>query len=174
MNVFVIDYGQDDPAKCTAKKMARMGLATEVTRKFHASNTTVVLNPFAASLLTPLDAGCKSVLAIDCSWNQAQEVFFRKIGGKHRRLPALLAGNPTNYSRLGILSSVEAVAATLFILGEGEQAAEFLSIYKWGPTFETLNHDPLQEYSKVSSEAEMEQIERSFFPQLIPEEPRRF
>jgi rRNA small subunit aminocarboxypropyltransferase len=166
LNVFVIDYGQDDPAKCTAKKMAHMGLATEVTRKFHASNTTIVLNPFAGQLLTPLDAGCKSILAIDCSWNLAQEVFFRKIGGKHRRLPALLAGNPTNYSRLGILSSVEAVAATLFILGEKEDAEKYLALYKWGPTFQTLNHDPLDEYGKASSETEVEEIERSFFPQL--------
>ncbi len=173
MNVFVIDYGQDDPAKCTAKKMAHMGLATEVTRKFHASNTTIVLNPFAPSLLSPLDAGAKSILAIDCSWNQAQEVFFRKIGGKHRRLPALLAGNPTNYSRLGILSSVEAVAATLFILGEADQAREFLSLYKWGPTFESLNSEPLKEYAAASSEGEIEQIERSFFPQLNVQERRK-
>ncbi len=166
MNVFVIDYGQDDPAKCTAKKMARMGLATEVTRKFHASNTTVVLNPFAGTLLSPLDAGCKSILVIDCSWNLAQEVFFRKMGGKHRRLPALLAANPTNYSRLGILSSVEAVAAALFILGERDDATRFLSLYKWGPTFGTLNHDPLEEYAKASSETEVEEAEVSFFPQL--------
>ncbi len=166
MNVFVIDYGQDDPAKCTAKKMVHMGLATEVTRKFHASNTTIVLNPFAGTLLTPLDANCKSILALDCSWNQAQEVFFRKMGGKHRRLPALLAANPTNYSRLGILSSVEAVAAALFILGEEESARQFLGIYKWGPTFETLNHDPLEEYAKARSETEVEEAELSFFPQL--------
>lgn len=171
MNVFVIDYGQDDPAKCTAKKMAHMGLATEVTRKFHASNTTVVLNPFAPTVLTPADASSKSILAIDCSWNQAQEVFFRKIGGKHRRLPALLAGNPTNYSRLGILSSVEAVAAALFVVGEAEEARSFLRLYKWGSTFETLNHDPLEEYSKASSEQEVEEAERSFFPQLrVPDQ----
>lgn len=170
MNVFVIDYGQDDPAKCTSKKMVHMGLATQVTRKFHASNTTIVLNPFAGNLLTPLDASSKSLLAIDCSWNLAQEVFFRKMGGKHRRLPALLAANPTNYSRLGILSSVEAVAATLFILGEEEDARRFLSLYKWGETFESLNHDPLQEYARASSETEVEEIERSFFPQLrLPE-----
>ena len=170
MNVFVIDYGQDDPSKCTAKKMAHMGLATEVTRKFHASNTTIVLNPFAGQLLTPLDSACKSILAIDCSWNQAQEVFFRKIGGKHRRLPGLLAANPTNYSRLGILSSVEAVAAMLYIVGEQEDAKRLLDIYKWGPTFLTLNHDPLEEYARSSSEEEVGEIERSFFPQLrVPE-----
>ena len=166
MNVFVIDYGQDDPAKCTAKKMAHMGLATEVTRKFHASNTTIVLNPFAGTVLSPLDVGCKSILAIDCSWNLAQEVFFRKIGGKHRRLPALLAANPTNYSRLGILSSVEAVAATMLILGEEGKGMELLNIYKWGATFQTLNHDPLEEYAKASSEMEIEEIELSYFPQL--------
>jgi pre-rRNA-processing protein TSR3 len=169
LNIFVIDYGQDDPAKCTAKKMVQMGLATEVTKKFHASDSTIVLNPFAGTRLAPQDAGStKSILAIDCSWNLAQEVFFRKMGGKHRRLPALLAGNPTNYSRLGILSSVEAIAATLFILGEEEEAKEFLNIYKWGPTFETLNHDPLEEYSRATSEIEVEEIERSFFPQPKP------
>ena len=166
MNVFVIDFGQDAPEKCTAKKMVHMGLATEVTRKFHAPNTTVVLNPYSGQILTPIDKMCKSILAIDCSWNLAQEVFFRKIGGKHRRLPGLLAANPTNYSRLGILSSVEAVAATLFILGEEEEAMRFLNIYKWGPTFMTLNHDPLVEYAKASSEEEAVEIERSFFPQL--------
>jgi pre-rRNA-processing protein TSR3 len=174
MNVFVIDYGQDDPAKCTSKKMVHMGLATEVTRKFHASNTTIVLNPFAGTVLSPLDVSCKSILAIDCSWNLAQEVFFRKIGGKHRRLPGLLAANPTNYSRLGILSSVEAVAATMFILGEEDEAMRYLALYKWGPTFETLNHDPLVEYSKASSEEEVVETERSFFPQLRIPERRRF
>jgi pre-rRNA-processing protein TSR3 len=167
LNVFVIDYRQDDPAKCTAHKMVHMELATEVTKKFHASDSTIVLNPFAPTLLSPVDSkSAKSILAIDCSWNLAQEVFFRKIGGKHRRLPALLAGNPTNYSRLGILSSVEAVAATLFILGDPEEANRFLAIYKWGPTFESLNHDPLQEYAKASSDIEIEELEKSYFPQL--------
>jgi pre-rRNA-processing protein TSR3 len=166
MNVFVIDYGQDDPAKCTSKKMVHMGLATAVTRKFHAANTTVV-NPFAGTLLSPLDAGCKSILAIDCSWNLAQEVFFRKMGGKHRRLPALLAANPTNYSRLGILSSVEAVAATLFILGEEESAEKYLALYKWGPTFRTLNSEPLAAYESSRDEVEVHEIEKSYFPRLF-------
>jgi pre-rRNA-processing protein TSR3 len=166
MNVFVIDYGQDDPAKCTAKKMARMGLATEVTRKFHAASNCIVLNPFAPKLLTPLDSDSKSILALDCSWNIAREVFFRKIGGKHRRLPALLAANPTNYSRLGILSSVEAVAAALFITGHDEEGRRFLEIYKWGPTFETLNSEPLLAYSKASSEEMVSELEGEYFPQL--------
>ena len=167
MNVFVIDYGQDDPTKCTAKKMVHMGLATEVTRKFHASNTTIVLNPFSGQLLTPIDKGCKSILAIDCSWNLAQEIFFRKMGGKHRRLPILLAGNPTNYSRAGILSSLEAVAATMFILGETAEAERYLALYKWGPTFETLNSELLVAYAAARDEIEAHAIERAYFPHLF-------
>src|SRR5271166_2139521 len=106
MNILIIDYGQDDPGKCTAKKMVKMGLATEVSRKFHAASSMLVLNPFAEIVLSPPDGSAKAVLAIDCSWNLAQAVFFKKLGGKHRRLPALLAANPKNYSRLGVLSSV--------------------------------------------------------------------
>ena len=167
MNVLIIDYAQDDPVKCTARKMVRMGLATEVSRKFHAASSMLVLNPFAEIVLSPPDSSAKAVLAIDCSWNLAQAVFFKKLGGKHRRLPALLAANPTNYSRLGMLSSVEAVAATLYIVGEKAEAERALSIYKWGPTFLTLNEDPLKEYSEADSEDSVRVLEREFFGQFF-------
>lgn len=166
MNIYVLDYGQDDPSKCTAKKMVRMGLAADVPKKFHASSATLVLNPFSDIVLSPIDSASKGLLVIDCSWNIAKEVFFRKLGGKHRRLPALLAGNPTNYSKLGLLSSVEAVAATLYIVGEKSEAERYLSIYKWGPTFLTLNHDPLEEYSLAESEDEVRDLEPQFFPSI--------
>src|SRR2546428_13670555 len=114
----------------------------------------------------PDDRGVKGILVLDCSWNQAKEVFFRKLGGKHRRLPGLLAANPTNYSRLGILSSLEALAGSLFIIGEDLQAEGLLALYKWGPTFETLNHEPREAYKNARSEAEVLKLEREFFPQL--------
>jgi pre-rRNA-processing protein TSR3 len=107
------------------------------------------------------------VLAVDCSWNQAQEVFFRRLGGKHRRLPILLAANPTNYSKPGVLSSLEAVAATMYILGEVEESERYLSIYKWGPTFLTLNHDPLEDYRTSRTEGRVLQHEREYFPRLF-------
>jgi pre-rRNA-processing protein TSR3 len=172
MNVLVIDYDQDDPGKCTAKKMVRMGLATEVSRKFHAASSLLVLNPFSEIVLSPEDRGSKGILDIDCSWNLAQGVFFKKIGGKHRRLPALLAGNPTNYSKLGLLSSVEAVAASLFILGYEEESDGFLRLYKWGETFKTLNAEPLREYRDATSESEVRDIELMYFPQLSSQPER--
>jgi pre-rRNA-processing protein TSR3 len=169
MNILVIDYGQDDPDKCTAKKMIRMGLATEVSRKFHAASSLLVLNPFGEIVMSPEDKNSKGILDIDCSWNFAREVFFKKLGGKHRRLPALLAGNPTNYSKMGMLSSVEAVAGSLYILGEKEDASRYLSLYKWGPTFLSLNADPLEEYSRAKTEDEVRDLEREFFRQYFPE-----
>lgn len=157
---------QDDPTKCSARKMINMDLAKGVSRKFHASDKMIVLNPYAHRVLSPPDRGAKSVLVIDCSWNQAQEVFFRRLGGKHRRLPVLLAANPTNYSRAGVLSSVEAVAATMYILGEMEEAERYLSIYKWGPTFLTLNHEPLEAYRRSRTEGKVIHAQREYFPQL--------
>jgi len=167
LGVFALEMGQDDPLKCTARKMIQMELAKGVGRKFHASDKVIVLNPYATRVLSPADRGAKSVLVVDCSWNQAQEVFFRRLGGKHRRLPTLLAANPTNYSKAGILSSLEAVAATMYILGESERADAFLNLYKWGSNFKTLNAEPLREYSKARTEGAVLRAERDFFPSLF-------
>jgi rRNA small subunit aminocarboxypropyltransferase len=164
VRVFVLDYGQDDPAKCTGKKMVRMGLATNVPPKFHASNSTIVLNPFAEKVLSPEDSGAKGILVVDCSWNSAREVFYRRIGGKHRRLPGLMAANPTNYAKLGRLSSLEAVAASLYILGEEDDANRYLAILKWGETFRTLNSEPLSDYSRAKTEEDVVRIEKEYFP----------
>lgn len=168
LGVFALEMGQDDPTKCTARKMIHMDLARGVGRKFHASDKIIVLNPWAHRVLSPPDKRvAKAILAIDCSWNQAQEVFFRKLGGKHRRLPTLLAANPTNYSRAGMLSSLEAVATTFYILGEVEEATRYLSIYKWGPHFLTLNQEPLEEYRRARTEGKVLKAEREYFPQLF-------
>jgi len=167
IGVFALEMGQDDPTKCTARKMINMDLAKGVSRKFHASDKVIVLNPWAHRVLSPPDKGAKSVLVVDASWNQAQEVFFRRLGGKHRRLPILLAANPTNYSRPGVLSSVEAVAATMYILGEVEEATSYLNIYKWGPNFITLNQEPLEAYRKARTEGKVIQAQRDYFPQLF-------
>jgi rRNA small subunit aminocarboxypropyltransferase len=167
MNVYALEMCQDDPLKCTARKMIHMELAKGVGRKFHASDTTLVLNPYAHRMLSPPDRGAKGILVVDCSWNQAQEIFFKRLGGKHRRVPLLLPANPVNYARPGMLSSVEAVAGALYVLGEVEEATSLLNIYKWGPNFLTLNHDPLESYRLCKSEGKVLQQEREYFPHLF-------
>jgi pre-rRNA-processing protein TSR3 len=167
VNIYALEMGQDDPTKCTARKMIHMELAKGVSRKFHASDSTIVLNPYAHRVLSPPDRGAKGILVVDCSWNLAQETFFRKLGGKHRMLPVLLAANPTNYAKPSMLSSVEALAAALYILGEVDLADEYLALYKWGPTFKALNAEPLEAYRKARTEGKVLQEEREFFPRLF-------
>jgi pre-rRNA-processing protein TSR3 len=68
-----------------------------------------------------------------------------------------------NYAKQSKLSSVEALAASLCILDFREKASHLLSLFKWGPTFLTLNAEPLKAYSTASSEEDMAKAEAEFF-----------
>lgn len=158
--------GQDDPRKCTSMKLLRLGLAHRVFRASHIPWRSVVLNPASGNVLTASDRViilAYGVTVIDCSWELAQQVFDRKFAGRNRRLPTLMAGNPTNYGALGKLSSAEAVAAVLYVCAFREQAGELLSKFKWGPTFLALNENALLEYASASSPEEVYKIESDYF-----------
>ena len=158
---------QDDPFKCTAAKLAKFRLA-EAVRFIRKSS--IVLNPF--SLVPVMKKDCEiadSVCAIDCSWERADEVLKnRRLASKGigRRLPAMLAGNPTNYAKLGRLSSAEALAGALYVLGEKKVAAEIMDKFKWGHTFLELNSYLLEDYAGAETEEQITQLEKEYFPQL--------
>jgi pre-rRNA-processing protein TSR3 len=86
--------------------------------------------------------------------------------GIARRLPAMLAANPTNYAKLGKLSSVEALAGALYILNEKELAAKMMDKFKWGHTFLELNADLLDDYADAETEEQVAELEKEYFPQL--------
>jgi pre-rRNA-processing protein TSR3 len=86
-----------------------------------------------------------------------------KVKGENRRLPTLLAGNPTNYSIRGRLSTAEALAAALVITGFEKEAERLLAVFNWGNTFLTLNKEPLETYSRTLP-AEMSKQEQEYFP----------
>jgi pre-rRNA-processing protein TSR3 len=124
------------------------------------------MNPLASRVLLPADrilADRDGLVAVDCSWERAQDVFGARLLGTGRRLPALLASNPINYAKLHKLSSVEALAAALYILGFKTEAGRLLAPFKWGETFFTLNNEPLESYSKVETTEGMSQVEAQFF-----------
>jgi len=166
VKVFIFHMRQDDPKKCTSAKLFRLQLAKPLFRLSNIPTKAIVLNPVAERILTRNDRMIvkeKGLVAIDCSWEKADQVFERSFPGVNRRLPLLLAGNPTNYATLSKLSSLEALAAALYITGFKAQARRFLSIFKWGSTFSSLNEQPLNEYSKAEDLGEIVELERSFF-----------
>ena len=58
----------------------------------------------------------------------------------------------------------------MYILGEVEEATSYLTIFKWGPTFLTLNHDPLESYRRARTEGKVIQAQREYFPHLFEAE----
>ncbi len=86
--------------------------------------------------------------------------------GIGRRLPAMLAANPTNYAKLGKLSSAEALAAALYILDEKKMATEIMDKFKWGHTFLELNSNLLEDYANAETKEQIEQLEKEYFQQL--------
>ena len=71
-----------------------------------------------------------------------------------------------NYAKLGILSTSEAIAAALYILGYKEHAKDIMNKFKWGHTFIDLNHDILEDYSHVKEQNKIIEIEKEYFPNL--------
>lgn len=156
MNVQVLMFRQDDPKKCTAAKLVKFNLAKSVTR---TNPGTIILDPFAKQTLLRHDSKiADSITGIDCSWNLAENTFTKRFGGIPRKLPPLLAGNPVNYSKLGKLTTVEAIAGAVFILGYEDLAHQLLSKFNWGHTFYELNADLLQDYSKLELEEQIQPL----------------
>ena len=164
--VFVVQLRQDDPKKCTAAKMVRFHFAEPLFRIRRIPRRALVLNPFASKVLLNDDrdeAINFGLVAIDCSWEKVQTAFSHPLPGQNVKLPPLLASNPTNYAKPQRLSSLEALAASLHIMGFQQEAGKLLSTFKWGPTFLSLNRELLEAYALASDEQELQVAESQFF-----------
>jgi pre-rRNA-processing protein TSR3 len=160
---------QDDPKKCSARKLSRMGLALLVESPRKLPHGAILLDPFSGIALSPADKGAvmgRGLVAIDCSWDKAEETFPRvrkesRLEG--RTLPMLLAANPTKFGKWGELSTLEAIAATYYIIGQKELSKRLLSIYTWGIRFLETNREPLEAYSNCSSGEEVVRVQTEFY-----------
>ena len=152
--------GDDDPEKCTARKLARFDLVS-LHRSDRDAPYGVVLNPHAERALSPADADGGPLVALDCSWESAGEARF-SLPGDHRALPYLVAANPVNFGRPMRLTTVEALAAALTIFGRRERAAGILSKFTWGHTFLELNEEPLRRYAACADSAAVVEIQREY------------
>ncbi|ADN49819.1 DUF367 family protein [Vulcanisaeta distributa] len=150
--VFIYRLPQDDPRKNTAIKLVRFGFAQLVDSIKALPSGSIILDPTVKTPLTPSDrviAESRGLSLIDCSWKRAVDVHTKFIRGKfiRRRLPLLIAANPTHYGKPYILSTIEAVAAALYIMGFKDEAMEVLRLYKWGPNFIIINQKYLERYA---------------------------
>ena len=159
MKLIIYHANEDDPKKCTAKKLSRFSYAIIEKNIKKMPSGYILLNPFSEKSISKedLDTAKKNgIIAVDCSWENAENSFGYLDRKNHSRaLPFLLAANPVNYGKPFKLTTLEAFAAALYILDEIEQAEKILSIYTWGNQFLNLNKQPLEDYRKASTSKEV-------------------
>jgi pre-rRNA-processing protein TSR3 len=157
--LFVLHAGECDRKKCTALKLARLGKANLLRQGSGFPPGVISLDPFSPRFLAPADlpaAGKKGILALDCSWDRVDPgAFHRHLARRRvepRALPFLVAANPVKFGQPFRLSTLEALAAALYILGKKHQAADILGAYNWGPRFLEVNREPLEDYAAAMDE----------------------
>jgi pre-rRNA-processing protein TSR3 len=150
-----------DPRKCTVKKLERAGFLKIFKTISQIPRNTLLLDSTAEQALSPADKNVHSITVLDCSWVvlDTGKVSSWRI---RRALPFLVAANPVNFGKPCVLSSIEALAAALFILGEGERASSVLSKVSWGIRFLEVNREPLDLYAKAKDSSEVIKIQDLF------------
>ena len=102
---------------------------------------------------------------MDLSWANIDSWPEMRHDLAQRGLPYLLAANPVNWGKPMRLSSAEALAAAVYILGEKRQAEEILGKFKWGLNFLDLNREPLDRYSAAINSTEVVEIMKEYIPE---------
>src|SRR5437016_11184579 len=148
--------GQCDPKKCTSLRLKRFGLLSLVPRTSGLPRGSIVLTPEAEQALSLADAPRaerRGLAVVDVSWKRGR--FPLVPQGTARALPYLLAANPVNYGKPFVLSSVEAFAPALVILGHPDEARAILAKFAWGEQFIVLNREPLTAYADAADSSEV-------------------
>jgi pre-rRNA-processing protein TSR3 len=131
---------------------------------------SILLNPFSMKALSreDLSNARRGIVALDCSWEKAWEVFSQvHMRTEGRVLPLLVAANPINYGRISKLTTAEALGASLYILGYKKEGEKILSKFKWGKTFLSLNGEILEAYAGAGSSKELLRIQREYFQEVL-------
>lgn len=150
-----------DPRKCTVKKLERAGFLKIYTKISQVPRNTLLLDPTAEQALSPSDRYVKSITVLDCSWVVLDTGKFRSWRIR-RALPFLIAANPINFGKPCVLSSVEALAGALYIIGEKDRASDLLAKVSWGIRFLEVNKEPLDLYSNAKDSNEVIKIQEEY------------
>ena len=166
--VIIYDKCQCDPKKCTAKRMLKFGLGKEAKTLGAIPKGSIVLSPFSDRAMSPADIvhARKGLVVMDLTWTNIDE-FPRLKKVEERALPYLLASNPINWGRPMELNSAEAVMAALWILGEREQAEQFLGRFNWASEFMRLNGAMLDDYARAKDSTEVVRIQNEYIESVV-------
>ena len=175
--VHAIWLAQDDPKKNTAVRLSRRG-DLKLHEKFNQlPRRGIILEPLCGKVLGPEDHELLlnqggALVGLDCSWahieNSVSEVM-RKTKLQGRMLPLLLAANPVNWGKPGKMTTAEALAAALYLIGKEEQARKLLGAFRWGEQFFILNKEPLDAYRDAKTSSELVDLQFEFFDIERPE-----
>ena len=168
--VHAIWLAQDDPKKNTAVLASKRGDMKLHKRINTAPKRGIILEPSCGKVFGPEDheilLNGGSLVGLDCSWAHIEESVqqvMKKTRLIPRMLPLLLAANPVNWGRPGRLTTAEALATVLYLVGEREQAEQVLGAFRWGQRFFELNKEPLDAYALARTSAELVELQFEFF-----------
>ena len=175
--IHAIWLAQDDPKKNTAVKLSKRGALRLHERFTKLPRKGIILEPLCGKVLGPEDHSILleergSLVGLDCSWAQIEDSVqqvMKRTRLKARMLPLLLAANPVNWGKPSKLTTAEALAASLYLIGNEKQARDLLSAFNWGEQFFKLNKEPLDAYKHAKSSKELVELQFEFFNIERPE-----
>ena len=166
----VIHLDQDDPKKCTSRRMQRFGHCRIHTDIRRSPKRGILLDPLAGLLLGPDDRSNiergGALVGLDCSWKQIDEsieYLNKQTRLNGRTLPVVLAANPVSWGKPGRLSNAEAFAVSLVLLGRWEQAHRIMQPFNYSDQFFQLNEQPLEAYSNATTNDQLAELQWEFF-----------
>lgn len=177
VSVHAVWLAQDDPKKNTAVLASKRGNLKLHKRINTLPKRGVILEPLCGKVFGPEDHALLinggSLVGLDCSWAHIEESVaqvMKRTRLQPRMLPLLLAANPVNWGKPGRLTTAEALATVLYLIGREEQARNVLGAFRWGERFFELNKEPLDAYAQAQTSAELVELQFEFFDIERPEE----
>ena len=171
INIHSLWLAQDDPKKNTAVISSKRG-----DIKLHKKISTlpkkgIILEPLCGKIFGPEDHHLLTekhgnLVGLDCSWKQIEQsvnTVMKRTRLIPRMLPLFLAANPVNWGKPGKLTTIEALAAATYLIGNNQQAFDLLGGFRWGHRFIELNQEPLDEYSLAKSSKELVELQFEYF-----------
>lgn len=166
MKIVIYHSRECDPKKCTSVKLEKQNRVQITHNMRKIPYNAIILDAEAKKSVSLEDKDQITkygLSALDCSWKRLKNSSFNfKSKRHHRLLPFLVAANPVNYGKPCILSTAEALSATLYIVGYKDEAIDLMNQFKWGHTFITLNENLLEAYSEAKNSTEVVKVQNEF------------